>query len=125
MQSSQPGAGPLEVRQPRVRDRGKGDNESVRFNSSILPPYLRRSPAIDELIPWLYLKGISTGDFSEALQSLAGPRAKGLSPNVIVRLKAVWAEEFEQWRHRDLSEKAITGGTEAARTSPESQAGRW
>jgi transposase-like protein len=71
-----------------------------------LPPYLRRSKAIDELIPWLYLKGISTGDFSEALQSLLGADAPGLSPNVIVRLKEKWGQEYDQWNRRDLSERA-------------------
>jgi transposase-like protein len=71
-----------------------------------LPPYLRRSKALDELIPWLYLKGISTGDFSEALQSLLGKDAPGLSPNVIVRLKEKWGQEYDQWSRRDLSERA-------------------
>ena len=81
------GAGRLEVQQPRVRDNSAEKECRVRFSSSILPPYLRRSKAIDELIPWLYLKGISTGDFSEALQSLLGEAAHNLSPNVVVRLK--------------------------------------
>ena len=75
------------------------------FSSSILPPYLRRSKSIDELIPWLYLKGISTGDFSEALQSLLGEGAPDLSPNVVVRLKEKWGQEYDQWSRRDLSEK--------------------
>jgi transposase-like protein len=99
------GAGPLDVQQPRVRDRRKSPDERVVFSSSILPPYLRRSKTIDELIPWLYLKGVSTGDFSEALQSLLGPQAKGLSPNVVVKLKQQWGEEFDHWQKRDLSEK--------------------
>lgn len=99
------GAGPLDVQQPRVRDRRKSPDERVAFSSSILPPYLRRSKTIDELIPWLYLKGVSTGDFSEALQSLLGPQAKGLSPNVVVKLKQQWGEEFDRWQKRDLSEK--------------------
>jgi putative transposase len=77
------GAGPLEVEQPRVRDNSSEKEERVQFSSKILPPYLRRSRSIAELIPWLYLKGISTGDFAEALQALAGPAA-GLGPNVIV-----------------------------------------
>lgn len=71
------GAGPLEVAQPRVRDKSADVTDRVRFSSSILPPYLRKSKSIEELIPWLYLKGISTGDFSEALQSLIGPGASG------------------------------------------------
>jgi putative transposase len=99
------GAGPLEVRQPRVRDNTPDPDQRVRFSSTILPPYLRRSKSIDELIPWLYLKGVSTGDFSEALQALLGENAKGLSPNVIVRLKEQWCQEYEQWSRRDLSDK--------------------
>jgi putative transposase len=99
------GAGPLEVRQPRVRDNTPDPDKRVRFTSSILPPYLRRSKSIDELIPWLYLKGISTGDFSEALQALLGKDAKGLSPNVIVRLKEQWCQEHAAWSRRDLSDK--------------------
>jgi putative transposase len=99
------GAGPLEVRQPRVRDNTPDPDGRVCFTSSILPPYLRRSKSIDELIPWLYLKGISTGDFSEALQALLGEDAKGLSPNVIVRLKEQWCQEYEEWSRRDLSDK--------------------
>ena len=81
------GAGALEVREPRVRDNSPNKHERVQFSSAILPPYLRRSKAIEEFIPWLYLKGISTGDFSKALQTLLEESAKGLSPNVIVRLK--------------------------------------
>ena len=99
------GAGKLEVQQPRVRDNSTDKEERVRFSATILPPYLRRSKSIDELLPWLYLKGISTGDFSEALQSLLGEDAKGLSPNVIVRLKDQWSQEYEQWSRRDLHGK--------------------
>jgi putative transposase len=97
------GAGALEVRQPRVRDNSPAPSERVQFSSALLPPYLRRSKAIEEFIPWLYLKGISTGDFSEALQTLLGEPAKGLSPNVIVRLKEQWTAEHEQWSRRDLA----------------------
>ncbi len=71
----------------------------------MLPPYLRKTKAIEELIPWLYLKGVSTGDFSEALQSLVGPGAKGLSANTVTRLKQVWEAEHEEWSKRNLSEK--------------------
>ena len=100
------GAGQLEIRQPRVRDRrGVSDESSVQFRSSILPPYLRRSKNIDELIPWLYLRGISTGDFQEALQALLGPAAKGLSATTINRLMKVWEEEYDAWNRRDLSGK--------------------
>ena len=99
------GAGPLEVSQPRVRDKSPDKDSRVTFSPSVLPPYLRRSKAIEELIPWLYLKGVSSGDFSEALQSLVGERAKGLSANVIVRLKEQWSQEYDTWMHRDLSDK--------------------
>jgi putative transposase len=99
------GAGALEVQQPRVRDNSPDKDERVQFSSAILPPYLRRSKAIEEFIPWLYLRGISTGDFSEALQTLLGEPAKGLSPNVIVRLKEQWTTEYEAWNRRDLTGK--------------------
>jgi transposase-like protein len=99
------GAGALEVREPRVRDNSPSKHERVQFSSAIVPPYLRRSKAIEEFVPWLYLKGISTGDFSEALQTLLGEQAKGLSPNVIVRLKERWTAEYEQWNRRDLTGK--------------------
>ena len=99
------GAGPLEVKQARVRDNSPGSEDRVHFSASVLPPYLRRSKSVDELIPWLYLKGISTGDFSEALAALLGQGAPNLSPNVIVRLKEKWSEEYEAWSRRDLSGK--------------------
>ncbi len=99
------GAGPLAVQQPRVRDNSPDKTQRVTFSSSILPPYLRRSKAIDELIPWMDLKGISTGDFQETLQALLGEDAKGLSPNVVVRLQEQWGQEYDEWNRRDLSEK--------------------
>jgi len=77
------------------------DEEKIRFNSAILPPYLRRSKNIDDLIPWLYLRGVSSGDFSEALQALVGPQAKGLSANVVTRLLESWKEEYATWNRRD------------------------
>jgi transposase-like protein len=77
----------------------------MRFSSKILPPYLRRTKSIDELIPWLYLKGISTGDFTEALQALLGPQAKGLSATNIVRLKDCWQQEWAVWSKRSLTDK--------------------
>lgn len=95
------GVGPLTIRQPRVRDR----TGEQHFTSKILPPFLRRLPSIDALIPVLYLKGISTGDFSEALASILGPHAAGLSSTNIVRLKAGWEAEYEAWQKRDLSPK--------------------
>jgi putative transposase len=99
------GAGRLAVEQPRVRDNSSQREDRVRFSSSILPPYLRRSKAIDELIPWLYLKGISTGDFTEALQTLVGEDAPALSANVVVRLTQQWSQEYDAWSRRDLSEQ--------------------
>jgi len=99
------GAGPLEVEQPRVRDKAKDTDERIVFSSAILPPYLRKSRSVEELVPWLYLKGISTGDFPEALQSLIGSDAKGFSPNVVVRLKETWGKEYDDWNRRDLSKE--------------------
>ena len=98
-------AGPVEVRQPRVRDNSPNKEDRVIFSPSVLPPDLKRTKAIEELIPWLYLKSISTGDFSEALQALVGEQAKGLSPNVIVKLKEQWSQEYEDWMRRDLTGK--------------------
>jgi len=99
------GIGPVTVRCPRVRDRvGKGA-ERIRFSSAILPPYARRSKSLEVLIPVLYLKGISTGDFEEALIALLGKDAGGLSASTISRLKEVWAEEHAHWSKRDLSAK--------------------
>ena len=96
------GIGPIRVRQPRVDDRRP---EGERFTSAILPPYLRRTKNVDELLPWLYLKGISTSDFPEALSALLGPDAKGLSPNTIQRLKEIWSQEYADWNARDLTGK--------------------
>uniref|UniRef100_UPI0037277A97 transposase n=1 Tax=Yoonia sp. R2-816 TaxID=3342638 RepID=UPI0037277A97 len=73
------------------------------FASSILPPYLRKAKSIEELLPWLYLKGISTGDFHEALAALLGPNAAGLSSTTISWLKADWWDEYDRWQRRDLS----------------------
>jgi transposase-like protein len=97
------GAGPLEIEQPRVRDKSRHADERVVFTSGILLPYLRKSRSIEELVPWLYLKGVSTGDYPEALQTLLGKDAKGFSPNVVVRLKEKWGQEYEEWSRRDLS----------------------
>jgi len=96
------GIGAVPVKVPRVRDRGD-TAEKVRFTSTILPPYLRRAKSIEELLPWLYLKGISTGDFHEALAALLGPNAAGLSSTTISRLKADWWDEYDRWQRRDLS----------------------
>jgi len=90
----------------RVDDRRVDENgQRMRFTSSILPPYLRRTRSIEELIPWLYLKGISTGDFSEALMALLGPAAPGLSASTVVRLKEVWQRDYEAWSKRSLADK--------------------
>lgn len=93
------GIGRVQIEQPRVNDRRLGK----KYTSRILPPYMRRLPSIDALIPALYLKGISTGDMQEALETILGKNAPGLSATNIVRLKSVWKQEFEQWNSRDLS----------------------
>ena len=100
------GIGPVGVRQPRVRDRGAADDAGrIRFTPAILPPYARRSRSLEVLVPILYLKGISTGDFEAALAALLGKDAPGLSASTIARLKEVWIDEHEHWRKRDLSAK--------------------
>lgn len=99
----QTGIGPVEVRQPRVRDRGASGAERIRFTSAILPRYARRTKSLDVLLPALYLRGISTGDMQEALTALLGKDAPNLSPAVLARLKAGWQEEYERWKKRDLS----------------------
>jgi putative transposase len=99
----QTGIGPLEVRRPKVRDRGAADGEPIRFTSAVLPPYLRRTRNIEELLPWLYLKGVSTGQFAEALTALLGPEAPGLSAATVRRLTEAWQEEHARWQGRDLS----------------------
>ncbi len=102
----QTGVGPVEVQQPRVNDKRIDENgQSIRFSSKILPPYLRRTKTIEELIPWLYLKGISTGDFTEALKGLLGSDVKGLSATNIVRLKECWRHEWTDWSKRSLADK--------------------
>ena len=98
----QTGIGAVPVKVPRVRDRAP-EGVPLRFTSTILPPYLRRAKSIEELLPWLYLSGISTGDFSEALAALLGPDAPGLSATTITRLKADWWGDYERWSKRDLS----------------------
>ena len=100
------GIGPVPVKVPRVRDRGDA-SEKIRFTSSILPPYLRKAKSIEDLLPWLYLKGVSSGDFQEALAALLGPNAAGLSSTTISRLKAVWWDEYNRWQCRDLSARRI------------------
>jgi len=104
--SIQTGLGGIGIRQPRINDkRVDQDGTRSRFTSKILPPYLRRTKSIEELIPWLYLKGISTGDFSEALGALLGEDAPGLSASTVVRLKQSWEGDFKEWNQRDLTDK--------------------
>lgn len=99
----QTGIGEVAVKAPRARDRAG----EIKFHSNILPAYLRRTRSIEELLPWLYLKGLSTGDFSEALAALLGKDARGLSAATISRLKELWKGEYEHWTRRDLSGKHI------------------
>lgn len=99
------GAGPISITRPRVDDRALGARGEPRFTSRILPPFMRRAPSIDTLVPVLYLKGISTDDFPTALEAILGPQAKGLSASTVVRLKEIWTEEYAEWSKRDLSGK--------------------
>jgi transposase-like protein len=98
----QTGVGDVDVQVPKVRDRS---GTGVRFNSQLLPPYLKRAKSLEELIPWLYLRGVSSGDFQEALSALVGEQANGLSANTVSRLKTKWLDEHKDWQRRDLSQK--------------------
>jgi putative transposase len=98
------GLGPIEVKQPRVHDRRPAGQREA-FTPAVLPRYLRRTKSLEELIPWLYLKGISTGDFSEALQAILGPDAPNLSATTVTRLKVVWEQDHEAWSKRSLAGK--------------------
>ena len=95
------GIGPVEVKVPKVRSRTE---KRVVFQSAVVPRYVRRTRTLDAALPWLYLKGISTGQMAEALEVLVGPDAKGLSPGVVSRLKRQWQEEYAQWRRRRLDQ---------------------
>jgi transposase-like protein len=100
----QTGIGPVEVRRVKLRDRGTSERaERIRFTSAILPRWARRTRSLDALLPILYLRGISMGDFQEALAALLGKDAPNLSPSVIARLKGDWQTDFERWQKRDLS----------------------
>jgi len=100
----QTGIGPVEVERVKIRDRAAAeDGERIRFTSAILPLWARRTKSLDTLLPVLYLRGISTGDFQEALAALLGQNAPNLSPAVISRLTAEWQGEYERWQKRDLS----------------------
>lgn len=98
----QTGLGDIPVKVPKVRDRS---GQGIKFNSSLVPPYLKRTKAIEEFIPWLYLRGISTGQMQPALESLLGEGAKGLSANTVSRLKQQWEQDYDTWRQRDLSKR--------------------
>lgn len=98
----QTGLGDISVKVPKIRDRSK---RGIKFNSELVPPYLKRTKAVEEFLPWLYLRGISTGDFSEALQHLLGKDAPGLSAATISRLKQGWESDYQAWQKRDLSKK--------------------
>ena len=95
------GAGSIKIQTPRVNDR----RSDYRFTSKILPPYMRRSPRLDEALPVLYLRGLSTGDFSEALEALLGPEATGFSATTITRLLKTWQDDYQAWRKRCLEGK--------------------
>jgi putative transposase len=98
------GLGPVTVRIPKVRDRSKS---GVKFTSAVVPPYVRKAQRVEAALPWLYLRGISTGDLQDALSVLLGEEAKGLSPAVVSRLKTQWSEAYETWNRRDLSGGAV------------------
>jgi len=98
----QTGLGDIPVKVPKVRDRS---GNGIKFNSQLVPPYLKRTRNLEEFIPWLYLKGISTGDMQPALEVLLGEGAKGLSANTVSRLKQSWEQDYDQWRKRDLSKR--------------------
>jgi len=98
------GIGAVTVKVPRLRDRGTGEDR-ITFTPSFLPRYLRKAKSVEELLPWLHLKGVSTGDFTEALAALLGPNAKGLSATTVTRLKADWWRDYEAWQKRDLGSR--------------------
>lgn len=96
------GIGPVDIKVPKTRDRS---GQGIRFRSELLPPYIKRSKSVETVLPWLYLKGISTGDFSQALAALLGESAQGLSAGTTSRLKQSWIHEYDDWRKRDLSKQ--------------------
>ena len=100
--SIQTGLGDIPVKVPKVRDRSR---QGIKFNSTLIPPYLKRTKAVEEFIPWLYLKGISTGEMQPALEKLLGEGALGLSANSVSRLKQQWENDYDTWRQRDLSKR--------------------
>lgn len=98
------GVGEVAVQVPKVRDRSRS---GIKFNSSLLPPYLKRSRSVEAVLPWLYFKGILTGDFEEALSSLLGVNAAGSSSSTISRLKAKWVDEHQEWQEPQSQRKAL------------------
>ena len=98
----QTGIGQVTVKVPKIRDKSK---QRIKFNSALLPPYLRKTKSVEEVLPWLYLKGISTGEFQEALQALLGPNAKGLSASTISRCKRIWEKEHDVWSKRRFEQR--------------------
>ncbi len=99
----QTGIGSVAIKQPRVRDRGPSEGHKIRYASSILPRYARRTKSLEAVLPVLYLKGISSGSLQEALSALLGKDAPNLSPDTVLRLRKSWIEELDKWRERDLS----------------------
>ena len=106
----QSGIGSIPVKAPRARDQHSDRSKRICFRSTILPPYLRRTKSMEELIPWLYLKGVSTGDFSDALVALVGKETPGLSALTISQLKTIWQQDFDQWRNPGI--KAMCNETQ-------------
>lgn len=96
------GIGPVVMKVPKTRDRS---GQGIHFRSELLPPYIKRTKSVETVLPWLYLKGLSSGDFSEALAGLLGEEAKGLSAGTISRLKQSWMQDYHAWRKRDLSKQ--------------------
>jgi putative transposase len=101
----QTGIGPVSVKAPRIRDRHQNASKRIHYSSTILPPNLRKTRSMEQLLPWLYLKGLYTGDFGDAPAALVGKDAPRLSAPTIARLKTVWQQEYEQWQKRSLSGK--------------------
>src|SRR5690349_21575924 len=99
----QTGIGPVAVSRVKIRDRGATGEDRIRFSSAILPKWARRTKSLDALLPILYLRGLSTGDFQEALAALLGKDAPNFSPSVIARLTGEWQAEYERWQGRDLT----------------------
>ena len=105
----QTGIGPVAMRRVKLRDRGAGEGgERIRFTSAILPRWARRTRSLDALLPILYLRGVSMGDFGEALAALLGRDAPNLSPSVIARLRGEWEADHAHWQRRDLSAPGAT-----------------